>query len=73
MNQKMTCCCGVCIRYKVKKHAVIEVSRYDDGQKYCSYCEIFMRAERLRCPCCNKQMKTRSKNKIKRKILFNRI
>ncbi|MGI9565771.1 MAG: hypothetical protein ACR2LL_02000 [Nitrosopumilus sp.] len=56
-----------------KKPAARDVSRYEDGQKYCSYCEIFMKVEELRCPCCNKQMKTRSNNKALREVMFNRI
>ncbi|MDH5697393.1 MAG: hypothetical protein OEY54_02575 [Nitrosopumilus sp.] len=69
----MTGCCGVCIRYKAKKPTDRDLSRYEAGQKYCSYCVVFMKVDELRCPCCKKQLKTRSKNKAIREVMFNRI
>ncbi|MCA9828486.1 MAG: hypothetical protein KC444_08915, partial [Nitrosopumilus sp.] len=60
-------------RLKAKKPAQRDKSRYEDGQKFCSYCEVFMKADGLRCPCCNKQMKIRSNNKALREVMFNRI
>lgn len=69
----MSNCCGICVRYKAKKPAEKTVSRYEAGQKYCSYCEMVMEVEGLRCPCCRKQLKTRSKNKAIREVMFNRI
>ena len=35
-------------------------SRYKEGQKRCSVCEIFITWDETYCPCCNYKLRTRS-------------
>lgn len=66
-------CSGKCARFKAIKPAQIDLSRYEADQKYCTQCAIFMYVDELRCPCCTRQLKIRSKNKKIREVMFNRI
>ena len=53
-------CNGLCERYKAKRNHAIP-SRYMEGQKRCSTCEIFIKwDENPYCPCCNYKLRTRS-------------
>jgi hypothetical protein len=52
-------CNGICERYKAKRNAGIP-SRYREGQKRCSVCEIFIKWDENSCPCCNYKLRTRS-------------
>ena len=38
-------CKGICMRHKVS-------GRYVNGHKRCQHCNIFMKYDGLRCPCC---------------------
>jgi predicted amidophosphoribosyltransferase len=44
-------CKGVCIRHKA-------LGRYTDGHKRCKSCDVFIKWEGLRCPCCGYQLRT---------------
>ena len=46
-NQKMSHCHGLRIRYKAKKPLERDISGYELGQKYCSYCEMFVKVKVL--------------------------
>jgi len=53
-------CNGICERFKAKMNPSIP-SRYAQGQKRCSVCEIFIKwDENQYCPCCNYKLRTRS-------------
>lgn len=53
-------CNGVCSRYRAKRNHNIP-SRYMEGQKRCTVCEIFIEwNENSHCPCCNYKLRTRS-------------
>ena len=52
-------CNGICVRYKAKRNSEIP-SRYREGQKRCSTCEIFIKWDNHYCPCCNNKLRTRS-------------
>ncbi|MDH3203356.1 MAG: hypothetical protein OEL81_01600 [Nitrosopumilus sp.] len=52
-------CTNICQTFKIKKPS-LGSTRYGSGQKYCSYCEIFMNINNNRCPCCKYMLKTRS-------------
>ena len=43
-------CKGTCVRYKANKLFGIN-SRYENGQKRCSICEIFINWDGKHCPC----------------------
>ena len=53
-------CKGVCIRFKAKRNHD-SPSRYREGQKRCTVCEIFINwNNNIYCPCCNYKLRTRS-------------
>lgn len=60
---KMTYNChGVCEFYKTRK--IPTSKKYENGQKRCSLCEVFLATLNLRCPCCNSMLRSKSrKNK----------
>jgi len=45
-------CMNVCSRLMVSKGA------YREGLKRCSKCEVYMRVDGYRCPCCNGSLRT---------------
>jgi len=49
-------CTGKCRQYKAIKPR--QIGRYASGQKRCNFCEIFVNYNGLKCPCCNKQLRT---------------
>lgn len=62
-------CRGICIRYKSKK--VYNTCRYEDNEKRCQICEIFIRWNGISCPCCSYKLRNNSRNpksKIKKYI-----
>ncbi len=53
-------CKGVCLRFKAKRNSD-SPSRYREGQKRCTVCEIFINWNNdIYCPCCNYKLITRS-------------
>ncbi len=64
-------CKGICIRHKVKK--TFGGGWYDSGAKRCNICEIFIKWDGIRCPCCNgilriQPLTGKSKDKLKIRI-----
>lgn len=53
-------CKGICSRFKAKK-SNSTVGRYEEGQKRCQSCEIFIIWDGLRCPCCGQRLRLRSR------------
>ncbi|WP_316505610.1 hypothetical protein [Nitrosopumilus sp.] len=53
-------CKGICIRYKSGRPFGIN-SRYENGQKRCSICEIFINWDGKYCPCCGYVLRTKPK------------
>ncbi len=64
-------CKGICHRYK----AIIpqRVSRYTNGNKRCNECEIYLKWDGLRCPCCQHLLRNSPKNAKYRINIFKRI
>lgn len=55
--QKLIMACkGICDKYMAQKPLM--QSRYAEGQKRCSVCEIFMRWDGNNCPCCGVMLRT---------------
>lgn len=55
-------CKGICTRYKSRP-------RYDADQKRCQVCEIFIKWDGFRYPCCNYQLRSKPRNlKYKAKL-----
>jgi len=60
-------CKGICDMYKSVGTAM--QFKYQEGQKRCSFCGIFIECEGVRCPCCHMVLRTNARNrnsKIKR-------
>ncbi|KAF6246326.1 hypothetical protein C6990_09345 [Nitrosopumilus sp. b3] len=55
-------CRGVCHKYK--SSGVSMQFKYQEGQKRCSFCGIFMECNETRCPCCHTKLRTKARNKI---------
>ena len=53
-------CKGLCDR---EESAIIVVGKeiYREGVKRCRLCDKYMRLDSIRCPCCNSQMKSKSR------------
>jgi hypothetical protein len=73
-TEKSLTCKGICIRYKAQRESLASSAfgggwRYANGQKRCQACEIFLRWDRLRCPCCGYRLRTRSRSvRLKAKL-----
>ena len=62
-------CKGTCVKYKAKKPFGIN-SRYENGQKRCSSCEIFMNWDGKHCPCCGYVLRMKPKGTYTRHRLM---
>jgi len=60
-------CDNSCRKYKAKSNTY-EGGRYEQGQKRCHECEIFIKWEGLWCPCCGHLLRTKPRGiKLKRR------
>ena len=62
-------CKGICLQLKHK--SITNAKKYQFGLKRCSWCEVFMSTEEIRCPCCKMILRTKSRNKKKVKSSNN--
>jgi len=51
-------CKGLCDTLKPIE-TFVSISRYDQGQKYCSGCAQFVVSDETRCPCCKCMLRLR--------------
>lgn len=56
-------CKGLCQSNKIG--SIKQKGNYNQGQKRCTICGVFMKTDQIRCPCCNYVLRTRPKKKIK--------
>ncbi|QLH09029.1 hypothetical protein DSQ19_05680 [Candidatus Nitrosotenuis sp. DW1] len=54
-------CKGICVRYK--SQGIENGRKYQNGQKRCSHCGLFLNWQETRCPCCRTIMRTRPRSK----------
>jgi hypothetical protein len=54
-------CKGICIRHKAS-------GPYATGNKRCQQCELFIKWDGIRCPCCRYKLRTRPRNFSKTKL-----
>ena len=65
-------CNGSCEKYKAKSNTLAG-GRYEQGQKRCPECEIFMEWEGLWCPCCGRLLRTKARaTRPKRRLALMR-
>ena len=61
-------CVGRCVDYKATSNT-LEGGRYEQGQKRCHQCELFMKWDGLWCPCCGHLLRTKPRaTKPKRRL-----
>ncbi len=53
-------CKNICEKYKVSKDR--RGSYYAEGSKRCQVCEIYIRWNEYRCPCCKSPLRTKSRS-----------
>jgi len=58
MKTRVGNCHGLCERYRYRK----QYSYYLEGAKCCLSCQIFIKWEGRRCPCCSGLLRTRPRN-----------
>jgi hypothetical protein len=66
-------CREICSKYSVKRPLLKEIGRYEDGQKRCSSCVIYINWKGPNCPCCGHILRTKPRNKNGRNKLSNKI
>ncbi len=54
-------CKNICIQYKATGSFV--GGRYNLGQKRCQVCDVFIKWDGLRCPCCGFKLRIKPRNK----------
>ena len=63
---KTMTCRGICHRHRAQERSG---GRYANGQKRCQVCQIYMKWDGLRCPCCRSRLRTKSRNSAFKKRL----
>ena len=59
-------CKGICrLSEKIK---VPNSRKYEYGLKRCSWCDVYMATEEIRCPCCKMILRTKARNRSKMKM-----
>ena len=65
-------CDSSCKKYKAKSNSQ-EGGRYEQGQKRCNTCEVFIEWEGLWCPCCGRLLRTKPRaTRLKRRLLLQK-
>ncbi len=63
-------CHGHCTQFKAKSNSH-EGGRYEQGQKRCPQCELFINWDGLWCPCCGRLLRTKPRaTKLTRRIIL---
>jgi len=54
-------CSGICLKYKSSRsHSC--VTKYHNGRKRCNTCDVYLKWDGVRCPCCSRILRTRPKH-----------
>jgi rRNA maturation endonuclease Nob1 len=65
-------CKNICIDYIAKKS--YQSSYYEDGLKRCTQCEVFIRWNKTRCPCCGVSLRIKARDaRIRRKLKIQKF
>ena len=62
LNKLALSCKGLCNR--IKSVGTAMQFKYQEGQKRCSLCELFIDCDDARCPCCKTILRTKSRNRV---------
>ena len=66
-------CREICLKYSVKSKLLKKIGRYEEGQKRCSSCAIYINWDGEHCPCCGHFLRTKPRNTSGRNRLTNKI
>lgn len=61
LNEMAATCKGICEMFKSED--VSMKLKYQEGQKRCTFCGIFLKFSGIRCPCCRTILRTKSRAK----------
>ena len=65
-------CDSSCKKYKAKSNS-LEGGRYEQGQKRCPQCELFIKWDGLWCPCYGRLLRTKPRGtRLKRRLLLQK-
>jgi rRNA maturation endonuclease Nob1 len=65
-------CKNICVEYKAKKS--YHTTYYGDGVRRCTECEVFIRWNKTRCPCCGTSLRLKTHDsKLRRRLLSKKI
>lgn len=65
-------CKGLCQQFRELKSENGGI--YEEGMKRCTKCDVNMKLEQLRCPCCNGLLRTKPRQgRLKNKILRKQV
>lgn len=56
-------CRGICIDTKIT--SIPNAKKYQFGLKRCTWCEVWLDTNEIRCSCCRMILRTRSRNRRK--------
>ena len=59
-------CKGVCRLSEIIK--IPNSCKYEYGLKRCSWCEVWLKTDKIRCSCCKMILRTKSRNKKAYKV-----
>jgi hydrogenase nickel incorporation protein HypA/HybF len=62
-------CRGICIYSKGVPMS--NGKRYENGQKRCSYCGLFLETSEVRCPCCKTILRVKSRSKNQKSDMYD--
>ncbi len=66
MSSMGASCRGICVLESITK--VPNSQKYQFGLKRCSWCEVWLDTNDIRCTCCKMILRTKSRNKKKLRV-----
>ena len=61
MSKMAASCKGMCEEYK--SQGITMKEKYQQGQKRCTYCGLFLTCKGPRCPCCKTILRTKPRGR----------
>ena len=61
-------CKNICVEYKAKKP--VGGMRYLAGQKRCQHCQLFIKWDGVRCPCCSTKLRSNPRRKEMKQMML---
>ena len=61
VNDMGASCKGICLMIEQEK--IPNALKYKSGMKRCSWCEVWLKLDETRCPCCRMKLRTKARGK----------